>query len=207
MKKLITLAIITTAFLLSAIAIQAQNYPKRRNGSGSMSYLQVKSLAAKSVRDIRRDFPWATPPENAQYKLSLVIEFTDPINTSTLCSGRTFQITIDGKKVLGSFNFSKGKKIAIFYGDENKPNLEPGQDLVVFVRIKGSYGPITDRQGNKWAFSGVHRLPQESDSGNTTNLGGIIKPRVNQYLRNDLLDGNKDGSPGGDFIKRLIIKG
>lgn len=203
MKKLITLAFITTALLLSAIAIQAQNHPKRKYKSSSHN-LQVEKLEVVQARQIQ-NVSWVTLPPNARYKLILLIEFNYPINTSTLHSGRTFQLTLNGKNTLSSFNFSNDKKRVIAYAD--KPALGPGQDLIVFVRIKGSYGAITDRQGRKWAFSGVHRVPQESDSGSSSSLKDRFRPKINQYLREDLLDGNFDGSPGGDYTKKLTIIG
>lgn len=140
---------------------------------------------------------WVIKPAEAQFKIPAIIRFNHPVSKKTMVSGLTFDLSLNGAKAKGSFQFSSDGRTAVFYSDETAGNVSPldaGANFTICMTIRGRSGTIVDAQGAVWPFSGVHSEPEND-------------PNMSPFTLGALLDGDSDEQAGGDYENCWTIVG
>lgn len=163
-------------------------------GSSGCSTFRCSSVALIAMRDLPTDLSNFKPPlpESPQYKMKVRISFSQAVDQASVKAPDT--VTVDVKNA-GSGATANGIPGTIHY--YVPPGSGPGG---VFSAFFISEKPLSDYIGpiNAPGYSfkiTVHGSPKSAGSGVITNVLG------------EVLDGDKDGEPGGDCIEAGDVLG
>ena len=149
-------------------------------------------LEMTPIYDVPSDLPSFVDnvPADADSKIAILVKFNYPVRPGTVHSRHTFQLDINGTPIAGFFYPNHGKDSFVFFSDQKVGDIDLHGDWRMCLRIKGEYGQSPpDADGNVWQFNGVYKAFDDD---------GVL---LNTYEKKYLLDGDKDGCPGGDYVK------